>query len=618
MVQLTQPKGMVSKETNKEAIARVFGLKKRQVGYLSTSTLIDSYTILFEESTQTCWARGSAVGTPISWSVNSRILTLTTSLGTYSLGLYNQSAENISYRYSNVYTSLSKIKALSDYGVENTYLGYNSTYDAQVINDKLTDNQLLIPDSIHIAKDCFGIRRFASGASIVINKGTAGLNAQVTGVSGAAALSTYGSADDVGLQVEAYSEAYTADEIVPTVTTYGSNFFVAPGLNFNSLKKGMVVHTDHSNSWWGFITGWSEADNTVYVDGWGRSGSLSIPTEGTGLHINYKSKIWAANLTSTLSSNSKAVRMTTLELGFQNQVITNPSDSNGVDMVSLGTYRGTAAFYARNTAAGNNWKNGFRSAGATEGSYIATNATYGVVSPYGYVNTTAQGYISYGGNVAYHSVVRDGGLTGDILSGQDGGGKWLRNPTVLTVANGNYTISLNAGSVLHNATTADTYTLPANPLSGEDIKIHNPLNKSSLIITTSDGSSTITRPDGVSVASITIYGNQNIRLRYTGSQWFILGIQDRPFFASGSITVAAPISIAAGTTNTSQTVAVSGVTLGMLVDVSCSVDTLGLIVRGYVSSAGTVTVSISNVSGGAVSFPASTINVRVSHLRSYQ
>lgn len=37
----TQPKGMVSKETNKEAIARVFGLRKRQVGYLSTLTPAD-------------------------------------------------------------------------------------------------------------------------------------------------------------------------------------------------------------------------------------------------------------------------------------------------------------------------------------------------------------------------------------------------------------------------------------------------------------------------------------------------------------------------------------------------------------------------------------------------
>lgn len=78
MVQLTQPKGMVSKETNKEAIARIFGLKKRQIGYLSTSTAVDSYTILYDENTQTCWYKGSATGTPVSWSISGGMVDLQT------------------------------------------------------------------------------------------------------------------------------------------------------------------------------------------------------------------------------------------------------------------------------------------------------------------------------------------------------------------------------------------------------------------------------------------------------------------------------------------------------------------------------------------------------------
>lgn len=85
MVQLTQPKGMVSKETNKEAIARVFGLKKRQVGYLSTSAAVDSYTILYDENTQTCWYRGSATGTPTFWSISGQTLTLITAVGAFNL-----------------------------------------------------------------------------------------------------------------------------------------------------------------------------------------------------------------------------------------------------------------------------------------------------------------------------------------------------------------------------------------------------------------------------------------------------------------------------------------------------------------------------------------------------
>lgn len=86
-MQLTQPKGMVSKETNREAIARVFGLKKRQVGYLSTSTAVDSYTILYDEDTQTCWYRGTATGTPAGWTITDNSLNLITSTGAYVLSL---------------------------------------------------------------------------------------------------------------------------------------------------------------------------------------------------------------------------------------------------------------------------------------------------------------------------------------------------------------------------------------------------------------------------------------------------------------------------------------------------------------------------------------------------
>lgn len=87
MVQLTQPKGMVSKETNKEGIARVFGLKKREVGYLSTSTAVDSYTILYDEDTQSCWYRGTATGTPSSWTMTGDVMTLVTSAGTFNLSI---------------------------------------------------------------------------------------------------------------------------------------------------------------------------------------------------------------------------------------------------------------------------------------------------------------------------------------------------------------------------------------------------------------------------------------------------------------------------------------------------------------------------------------------------
>ena len=87
--QFNQPQGSTSRETNKEAIARIFGLKKSQVGYLSTSTPIDSYVILFDKETQTCWYRGTATGTPISWSVNDKTIELVTTEGSFTIQIAN-------------------------------------------------------------------------------------------------------------------------------------------------------------------------------------------------------------------------------------------------------------------------------------------------------------------------------------------------------------------------------------------------------------------------------------------------------------------------------------------------------------------------------------------------
>lgn len=512
---------------------------------------------------------------------------------------------------------VSRIKTLFDYGETNTYLGYNPAADAQVYADRDSDGELMLPGSLHIAKDVFGIRRHALGLGVVINKGASGFNNQVTGVSGSLALSTYNSADDVSINIEAYSEAYTDAENLATTTGYTATSFSAEGIDFSKLKVGMICRTKHSAPYWAIITGWHEPSNTVYVDAFARSGVAYTPeSDGSGIYINYKSKIWAANITSTLDPDSKAERMTSIEVGFQNKKLTNPTDSNGIDVVSLGNYRGTAAFYGRNNKDGNNWRNIFRGSGATEGTFVATNSTYGTVSPYGYVNSTATGFVSYGDSVVFHSAVRRGGLTGALLSGQNGTGAWLRNPTLLTVANNSYTISANAGSVLHNSTdTGHVYTLPSDALVNEDIKVYNPPRGASLTISTPDGSATIVRPDGSTAASLTVYGNQSLRFRYTGALWFVMGIQDNPVRATGTLVTAAT-TVAAGAT-VLKTLAVPGAALGMFVEVSCSENPLGLILTGYVDSPGSVTFAISNISGASVSLPASNLRAKVMYSEAY-
>ena len=81
----TQPRGSVSKDVNKQSIARMLGLKQDQIAYISNKTLIDSYAVLFDEETQLCFWKGSAVGTPISWTITDNVCFLTTNMGSYNL-----------------------------------------------------------------------------------------------------------------------------------------------------------------------------------------------------------------------------------------------------------------------------------------------------------------------------------------------------------------------------------------------------------------------------------------------------------------------------------------------------------------------------------------------------
>lgn len=83
----TQPTGPVAKQVNKQAIARVNGIKQSEVGILNTLTPIDTYKILYDVDTQTSWFRGTASGTPTSWAVSGNTLTLVTSSGEYTLDL---------------------------------------------------------------------------------------------------------------------------------------------------------------------------------------------------------------------------------------------------------------------------------------------------------------------------------------------------------------------------------------------------------------------------------------------------------------------------------------------------------------------------------------------------
>lgn len=85
----TQPTGPVAKQVNKQTIARILGIKANDVAYLSAGLIVDAYKILYDSATQTCWYKGEASGSVISWSILGNTQELTTSSGSFTLKLFD-------------------------------------------------------------------------------------------------------------------------------------------------------------------------------------------------------------------------------------------------------------------------------------------------------------------------------------------------------------------------------------------------------------------------------------------------------------------------------------------------------------------------------------------------
>ncbi|WPJ50489.1 hypothetical protein RCIP0023_00447 [Klebsiella phage RCIP0023] len=139
---LTQPKGSVTKETNKESIARITGSKKTDVGYIDTVNDISQFSILYDAKTETYWYRFSASGIPLTWYVVDNKLNITTSSGTYTLDKidiinFNRSKLNdkLKFNKNSIDTSLNtknvNLWEFSDYVVTKDDINDYRTWDWQ-------------------------------------------------------------------------------------------------------------------------------------------------------------------------------------------------------------------------------------------------------------------------------------------------------------------------------------------------------------------------------------------------------------------------------------------------------------------------------------------------------
>uniref|UniRef100_A0AAU8EFF1 Tail spike protein n=1 Tax=Klebsiella phage vB_Kpn16-P2 TaxID=3230846 RepID=A0AAU8EFF1_9VIRU len=82
----TQPTGPVAKQTNKQAIARVLGIKQNQVVYLSSGQDLTSFLVAYDKATESVYRIPSTVsGKVISYAINNYVCTVTTDSGQYTL-----------------------------------------------------------------------------------------------------------------------------------------------------------------------------------------------------------------------------------------------------------------------------------------------------------------------------------------------------------------------------------------------------------------------------------------------------------------------------------------------------------------------------------------------------
>ena len=90
MTNLIQPKGSVSKETNKQSIARLYGYKDSEIAYLEENLDLTGIKCVFENDTQTIWYLSSASsGTVDSWTlIDDKTLTIMTSSGNINASMY--------------------------------------------------------------------------------------------------------------------------------------------------------------------------------------------------------------------------------------------------------------------------------------------------------------------------------------------------------------------------------------------------------------------------------------------------------------------------------------------------------------------------------------------------
>lgn len=388
----TQPTGPVAKQTNKQAIARVLGIKQSAVGYLSATSAVGAFQILFDNSTQTVWKRGDAVGTPTDWSIVDDTLRLVTDTGTYYLEaavpgetvltLLSKSDKtgDISYRYSTVYRALSRFLTYGDYNLTVPALGRDAATNQQIWDDQ-TQVDVKHRGGVFAGKETYGIRENSTVASFRANTATgSAFVPQVAGSDDLAVLAQAGALDSVAVFADVWLGEYNSWEDISTADYTSNSFTVSNVSLLAKVKVGQYVITKHSAKYVGLVTDIS--GTTVYVQKWVSYGTTTVatPSNGVGLYINPIIKGWAFNGNVLIGPNSRAQKCALMELGLQNNGISDITLLTGADIVALdASYGGGDGVRVRGSTAVARWDNSIHAYAGTRTNFRSSDGSGGVV-----------------------------------------------------------------------------------------------------------------------------------------------------------------------------------------------------------------------------------------------
>ncbi|EPH1719756.1 hypothetical protein P2116_003795 [Klebsiella quasipneumoniae] len=273
-------------------------------------------------------------------------------------------------QYHTVGEILDRLLSYQDYGLAlPPSLGRDQTLN-QSIWDAQDQIDIKHRGGVFAGKETYGIRENSTVASFRANTATgSAFVPQVAGSDDLAVLAQAGALDSVAVFADTWLGEYNSWEDIATANYTATSFTVSDASLLAKVKVGQFLMTKHASRYVGLVTGVS--GTTVTVQKWVIYGTTTVgtPANGVGLYINPIIKGWAFNGNVLIGPNSRAEKCALMELGLQNNGISDISLLTGADIVALdATYGGGAGVRVRGASAAGRWNNNVHAFGG-----ISTN-----------------------------------------------------------------------------------------------------------------------------------------------------------------------------------------------------------------------------------------------------